>query len=206
MIWREKRVLLIVLAVLLAANAIFFFTYRVRYQSRLDDLDARMAQAEGQLAQARGARIRAEETYRGYKRTEADVATIYNQYWATQSERLTTMIAEVKKLTVAASLIPSSTGYGRHEVAAKVLTRRDRANQPRSENTMGATEVGITFGVTGSYEQVRRLINLLELSRQFIIIEQIGLSEGEGGKVSFNLNLKTLFRDDENPRAANNRL
>ena len=35
MIWREKRVLLIVLGVLLAANTVFFFTYRVQYKNRL---------------------------------------------------------------------------------------------------------------------------------------------------------------------------
>src|SRR5205807_1245036 len=40
MIWREKRILLIVLGVLLLANTIFFFTYRVQYVSRLEDLDA----------------------------------------------------------------------------------------------------------------------------------------------------------------------
>src|SRR5438874_2592741 len=32
MIWREKRILLIVLGLLLAANTVFFFTYRVRYE------------------------------------------------------------------------------------------------------------------------------------------------------------------------------
>ena len=31
MIWREHRILLIVLGVLFIANAIFFFTYRVQY-------------------------------------------------------------------------------------------------------------------------------------------------------------------------------
>jgi len=49
MIWRERRTLLIVLGLLLAANTIFFFTYRVQYEQRLRDLDTRTAQMEDHL-------------------------------------------------------------------------------------------------------------------------------------------------------------
>jgi hypothetical protein len=209
MIWREKRVLLIVLGVLLAANAIFFLTYRVRYASRLQDMDERLAQAEAGLAQARASRVRAEQSYRSYMQVEADVKKIYDEYWATQSERLTAMISEVKRLTVASSLVPSSIGFVRTEVEAQKITRRAPGSTAagRLENvSIGATEVGIQFGVEGTYEQVRRLINLLELSRQFVIIDQIGLATGDGQTLRFNLNVKTLFRDDEKARAANNRL
>jgi hypothetical protein len=210
MIWREKRVLLIILGILLAANAVFFLTYRVRYQSRLQDMDERLADAEAQLAQARASRVRVEQSYRSYKQTEADVKKIYDEYWATQSQRLTAMIAEVKRLTVASSLVPSSIGFARTEVEVQRLTRagaqsNDPARQRRNES-IGATEVGIQFGVEGTYEQVRRLINLLELSRQFVIIDQIGLAAGEGQNLRFNLNVKTLFRDDEKLRAASDRL
>lgn len=204
MIWREKRVLLIILGLLLAANTIFFFTYRVRYQARLTDLDDRMAQAEGQLEQARSARIRVEQAYRGYKQTEADVAKIYDEYWATQAERLTAMIAEVKRLTVASSLVPTAIGFAESPVKVKIAS--DRQNRRGKNESIGATEVGITFGVQGTYEQVRRLINLLELSRQFVIIDQIGLTSSDGQTLQFNLHVKTLFRDDESARAANDRL
>jgi hypothetical protein len=198
MIWREKRVLLIVLGVLLFANIVFFFTYRVQYQSRLKALDDRLAQAEGQLEQARTARIRAEQTYRSYKQIETDVDRIYNKHWATQSERLTAMIAEVKRLTVASSLIPTTVNYAQNTIATKRITRS--ATRRVQRETIGATEVGITFGVQGTYEQVRRLINLLELSDQFVIISQIGLSAREGQVLDLNLLVKTLFREDD-PRA-----
>lgn len=201
MIWREKRVLLIVLGVLLLANVVFFFTYRVRYQSRLDDLDQRMEQAETRLADARTVRVRAEQTYRGYKQIEADVRKIYDEHWATQEERLTAMIAEVKRLTVASSLVPASVSYTAKEVKT---TGPDVTS--RSRRGVGATEVGIQFGVAGTYEQVRRLINLLELSRQFVIIDALTLAQAEGQNLNFALNVKTLFRDDEKTRAANNRL
>ncbi|HEX6178536.1 MAG TPA: hypothetical protein VF057_09250, partial [Thermoanaerobaculia bacterium] len=72
MIWREKRVVLIVLALLLAANAFFFFTYRVQYQSRLDALDERLAQVQGEYEQVRTSRIRGEQTFQSYRKVEND--------------------------------------------------------------------------------------------------------------------------------------
>lgn len=201
MIWREKRVLLIVLAVLLAANAVFFLTYRVRYQSRLTDMDERLAQAETTLNRARSARIRAEQQYRSYKQVEADVAKIYNEYWGTRAERLTPMIGEVKRLTVASSLVPQTISFTETKVSVKTTAERRVKKAP-----IGANEVGIQFGVTGTYEQVRRLINLLELSRQFVIIDQIGLAAQEGQTLNFNIQVKTLFRDEDEPAVADKRL
>lgn len=202
MIWKEKRILLIILGVLLIANVIFFFTYRVQYQSRLTDLDERLAAAESQLAQTRAARVKSEQTYRSYKQIEADVTRIYDEYWGTQSQRLTAMIAEVKRLTVASSLVPTTIAFTSSEVKGAA------AGQRRKSDPIGATEVGISFGVEGTYEQIRRLINLLELSRQFVIVNQIGITAREGSNLAFNLNVKTLFRDDTAPKrgAANNRL
>ena len=195
MIWREKRVLLIVLGVLLLANFVFFFTYRVQYHSRLQSLDDRLAQAEGQLEQARNARIRAEQTYRSYKQIEIDVERIYNQHWATQSERLTAMIAEVKRLTVASSLVPKTIIFNQSNVLVKKAAVDAQRRVKRA--SIGATEVSITFGVQGTYEQVRRLINLLELSHQFVIINQISLSARDGQTLDLNLLVKTLFREDD---------
>ena len=205
MIWREKRVLLIVLGVLLAANLVFFFTYRVQYQSRLTALDERLAQAETSLQQARSARIRAEQTYRSYKQIETDVDRIYNEHWATQSERLTAMIAEVKRLTVASSLVPSAISFSEAEAKTGSTATTPTPRRGRGES-IGATEVGIAFGVEGTYQHVRRLINLLELSRQFVIIDQIGLAARDGEHLPFNLQLKTLFRDDQKARAGSRRL
>ena len=204
MIWKEKRILLIILGIVLLANVIFFFTYRVQYQSRLTDLDDRLTAAENQLEQTRAARVKAEQTYRSYKQIETDVARIYDEYWGTQSQRLTAMISEVKRLTVASSLVPTTISFTSSDVAVKTAgPGRARKNAP-----VGATEVGISFGVEGTYEQIRRLINLLELSRQFVIVNEIGLSAREGNNLSFDLHVKTLFRDDTatKPGAANNRL
>jgi F0F1-type ATP synthase membrane subunit b/b' len=98
MIWREKRILLIVLGLLLLANTIFFFTYRVQYVSRLQDLDARQEQTAARLDQARHARVTAEQQLAAYRKVQSDLQVLYNERWSTAMQRLTALIDEVKKL------------------------------------------------------------------------------------------------------------
>jgi hypothetical protein len=195
MIWREKRVLLIILGLVLAANTAFFFTYRVRYQSRLDELDARLVQVQGELEAARNARVRAEQTFQSYRKVENDVLLVFNEHWATQPERFTKMFAEVTRLAMASSLTPASYNFQRGDVK--------RVSAGNRRETLGATEVGISFGVQGTYAQARRLINLLELSRQFVIIEAISLASTDGEVLSLDLRLKTIFRDEQSGVAQN---
>jgi hypothetical protein len=190
MIWRERRVLLIILGLLLLANAFYFFTYRVSYQSRLQDREEELAQKEAELDQAHTARLTAERTYQSYRQIERDVKQIYDEHWATQTERLTLLIAEVKRLAEASSMTPAAYGFSRVAVS-------DADPGHRKRLAIGATEVGITFSVEGTYEQVRRLINLLELSRQFVIIDRISLAAREGQTLTLDLGLKTLFRDEK---------
>ena len=205
MIWREKRVLLIVLGLLLLANTVFFFTYRVQYVSRLQDLDSRQEQAQAQLDQARNASITAEQQLAAYKKVQADLQVLYNERWSTPMQRLTALIDEVKRLAAASHLQPPSYAFTTTE--SKPLIG---ATGPSTKGSIGTTTVGIAFTVQGTYEQVRRLINLLELSDQFVIIDGISLaSDGSGSDktLTLNIRLKTLFRDVRtNAPAANRQL
>ena len=189
MIWREKSLLLVVLGVLLAANTLFFFTYRVQYENRLQDLDQRLADSKTRLDQARAARIAAERRYQTYRKIQGDVQEVYNDRWATQAERLAPLITEIKRLAVASQLVPQSYSFSKN---SEVGTN--------SGESTGAIAVGISYGVTGNYNQVRRLINLLELSQQFVIIDQISISSQEDKGLTLNLHLKTLFRDTQQPK------
>jgi hypothetical protein len=181
--WREKRILLAVLGVLLAANTLFFFTYRLQYEQRLKDLDDRRDQADSRLSQQRAARVLAERRLVAYRNTSKDVQDIYTHQWATEDQRLTALISEVKRLAIASELIPKSISYTR------VTAQQSKALRTNAET------VTISFSVQGNYQQVRRLINLFELSRQFIIIDQIGLGSATEQNLTLNLQLKTLFRD-----------
>lgn len=187
MIWREKRILLIVLGLLLLANTLFFFTYRVQYVSRLQDLEATKEQAQGRLDQARLARVTAEQQLAAYKKIQNDLQVLYDERWATPMQRLTTLIDEVKKLSAASHLEPPS-----------YVFTSSGTKTANVKGSVGTTTVGITYTVQGTYEQVRRLINLLELSDQFVIIDGISLvSSGVAADktLTLNIRLKTLFRD-----------
>ncbi len=180
--WREKRFLLAVLGLLLAANTIFFFTYRLQYEERLKDLADRRDQAQARLNVQHTARLQAERRLVAYRSISHDVQDIYARQWSTENERLTALIGEVKRLAVASELVPKSISYA-----------REQGKDPKAR--IAAETVTISFSVQGNYQQVRRLINLLELSRQFIIINQITLASAQDQLLTLNLQLKTLFRD-----------
>lgn len=200
MIWREKRVLLLVLAALLLGNVVFFLTYRVQYQSRLDEMDERLAQVEGELNKTRRSRADAEAKVLSYRKVERDVALVFDEHWSTRPRRLTRLISEIKRLADASNAIPRTYSFAQLEEAKAV------ASGPRGRDVaLGANEVSITYSVDASYDQIRRMINLLELSQQFVIIEGVSLSAADQNRLNLNLRLKTLFRDDD-PAAAANRL
>jgi hypothetical protein len=192
MIWREKRILLIVLGLLLLANTIFFFTYRVQYVSRLQDLDARQEQSTARLDQARHARITTEQQLAAYKKVQSDLQVLYNERWSTALQRLTALIDEVRRLAAASHLEPPSYQFTSGETKNSSIVSN-------TKGSIGTTTVEISFNVQGTYEQARRLINLLELSDQFVIIDGISLASNPttlGDKtLTLNIRLKTLFRD-----------
>jgi hypothetical protein len=193
MIWREKRILLSVLGLLLLANTVFFFTYRVQYVSRLEDLDLSKEQSQAQLEQARNARIAAEQQLAAYRKVQSDLQVLYNERWSTPPQRLTALIDEVKKLAAASHLEPPSYQFTAGEPKSAPATTSG------TKGAIGTTTVEIAFAVQGTYEQVRRLINLLELSDQFVIIDGISLAASgatpNDKTLMLNIRLKTLFRD-----------
>jgi hypothetical protein len=190
-IWREKRVLLIILGLLLAANTVFFFTYRVQYENRLRDLDDRLEQAKEGFDAAKRSRVAAEQQLAAYRKTQSDVHQVLETRWATKEERLTALIIEVYRLADRSGFSPGS--YSFSQTATQGTGSASRR--------IGATQVGIAFTVQGTYQQVRRLINYLELSPQFVIIDQISLSSMAGQNLTLNLHVKTLFRDTSAPPA-----
>jgi len=186
MIWRENRVLLAILAALLVANAIFFFTYRVQYESRLRALDDKLKSTEDQLQRARNKRMSAEQQLASYRKAQTDLQMLYNNRWATEAQRLTALIHEVKRLGTLTQLDPNAMNFSRVQ---------DREVQ--RSGGIGTNTVVITFTVHGSYQQIRRLINAIELSNQFVIIDAINLATGGGAdsNLTLNLRLKTVFRE-----------
>jgi hypothetical protein len=196
MIWREKSTLLTVLGIVLLANTIFFFTYRVQYQSRIESLNTRLTDANQELDQSRNASARATRTFQSYRQVEKDVQNVYDEHWSTERKRLTMLIGEVQHLATVCNLAPPAYSFDKRVV-------KSENTGGRRVQSLGANEVGISFTVQGTYQQIRRLINLLELSRQFVIIDSIGLTAADADKLTLTLHLKTLFREESADTASN---
>jgi hypothetical protein len=194
MIWREKRVWLIALALALLADVFVFVTYRVQFQKRIDDVNERQKEATLRLSQAEAARLSAQDTYRRYLKVQSDLEALYDTKWATQDERLIPWINEVKRLAEASQLVPKVLNFTKDEAKDK-----DSDSTAASKGkSVAAKTVTISYSVEGNYQQVRRLLNALELSDQFVIIDTLSVTGGATpNALTVNLRLKTLFREPE---------
>jgi hypothetical protein len=122
---------------------------------------------------------------------QSDLQQLYNERWSTAMQRLTALIDEVKRLAAASHLEPPSYTFTSGETKNSTIVSN-------TKGSIGTTTVEIAFNVQGTYEQVRRLINLLELSDQFVIIDGISLATSGASTdktLTLNIRLKTLFRD-----------
>src|SRR5205085_2489395 len=118
---------------------------------------------------------------------------IYDDEWSTQNARLTPFIGEVMRLVTLSQLVPKS--YSFAGTPSKGVAKTAGAN---------AVEVSIAFPVEGTYQQIRRLINLLEVSDQFIIVDQVTLGSENGDKLNVTVRVKTLFRGPSGPPKTSN--
>lgn len=190
MIWKERKWLVAGLGLLLLVNVVFFITYRVRYENRIKSLDGDLEVARQELRTVTQKREEAERLLGSVDETREDLLQVYDQWWSTRPERLAPMIVELQSLAEKSGLNPPSRNYGWSETSGE-----------GGANTqgVGAESLVVSFRVEGTYEQIRNLINLIELSPHFVIIEEIGLANAAdaGRTLSMTLKLKTLFRAEE---------
>ncbi len=111
------------------------------------------------------------------------IRVLYTERLSTQSERLTQSIAELRQLARQSGLVP------------------DRVSYPeQSIGDFGLVQKSFVFSVSGSYAELRRLINTLELTESFLTLEEIRLgSGGESEELRVSLRLSTLFTNEADP-------
>lgn len=181
-IWRERPWTWAVPALFLAVNLLAFGVYRARYAGGVEklaeeyDRDAEvLAQLQESVSQAEGLLTRAE-------RQQEEIDLLYETHFATEPERFTDLLREVRSLARTAGLDPGTFTYPEEELEDVSLVERR-----------------VNFSVEGTYEQLRTLLNLLELSDQFVSLQEValgGTSTGASSPVlSVNLSLTTYFID-----------
>jgi Tfp pilus assembly protein PilO len=175
------------LVFLIALGGLLF--YRLAYA---DEARAGGRQIERRATEVEGLTEQRERTERLVERLRVNQQRIdqfRRERLATEAERLTQVIAEVKKLARRAGVEPSSIRYPEERLQGVGLTRRS-----------------IVFSVDGDYAGLRRFINFLELSDLFLTLEEVSLSgrSEASSALRISLQVSTLFLDGpwEGPPAA----
>jgi len=176
--WRQGLKLWLPPVVVLALAAALLIAFFAKFADEAEVARTRLERRTQQLEQVRSQRLRAEAVLEQIQASEEGLADFYGRRLSSESEALTRIIAEIKDLCQRAGIPPTALNYERQTIEGQDLARRT-----------------ITFAVDGTYVQLRQLINLLELSDSFLILDQISLrgNDVEGSPLRISLRLSTLF-------------
>lgn len=181
-IWRRHlRGWLPPLVVFFLALAALLF-YRLVFAGEARAGGRQLERRATEVARLTQQRERAEKLVERLRLNQQRIDEFRSQRLATEAERLTQVIAEVKDLARRASVEPSSIRYPEERLQKVGLTRRS-----------------IVFSVDGDYGGLRRFINFLELSDLFLTLEEVSLSgrsSGGSSKLRISLQISTLFLDE----------
>lgn len=182
-LWRDSlRVWLPALIFFLIAAAALG-VYRLRFASEAEVSERSVERTRRALSALTHDRDQLATDIERIRANRAMLESFYGDRLATESERLTRIIAEVKDLAQRSGLEPLAIRYPEEAIEGFGLRRR-----------------AFEFGVKGTYNDLRELINLLELSDSFLTLEQVTLVEsGGGGPLGIELRLSTLFATEDAP-------
>ncbi len=185
--FRERTRLWVPALAFLVLNLVFLGTYQLVFAGRVSAVQQRLEASQLELAHIEKQEAELRKAQSDAKRTEQEVDDFYSKRLGTESERLTKIIAEVKGLAKRAGLEPTAISYPEQAFEDYGLAKRS-----------------IVFGVRGTYDDLRQLVNLLELSNSFLILEEVSLSESggmarQGDQLQINLRISTWFAEGPAP-------
>ncbi|HUP24911.1 MAG TPA: hypothetical protein VNB06_18480 [Thermoanaerobaculia bacterium] len=160
---------------LLVVGAVGLAAYQVAFADRVGALRAEVERESGELDRLLEQRAELEELVTRAERSRDGVHELYELHFATESERLTSFIREIKELAERSGLNPTSISYPEQAL-----------------EDFGLIERAIVFSVDGTYRELRQFVNFLELSDSFVILRSIQL-RGGSNQLALNLQLATLF-------------
>lgn len=178
-IWRRRLAVWVPALVFFAANLALFSTYRLVYAGRVESLRGSLEERQERRAEL-GERSR--ELTRLVARARASrvgMDELYRERLSTERGRFTAVTAEIRDLARRAGLEPSAMSYPTEQIEGYGLSKRY-----------------FTFNVQGTYLELRRFVNFLELTPSFVTLEEVALSGGEGARLGIRLRLSTLFADE----------
>jgi Tfp pilus assembly protein PilO len=186
-IWRQRLWVWLPALLFFLANAVAFSVYRLGYAGDVADLEDELDRQERQIGQLREQRTELETLVARVRTNDLQVRQLYSEYLATRRQAVTQVTTEFRRLARQAGLLPGSVSFDEEEIESYGLVRRS-----------------FSYTVEGTYAELRKFINLLELSPSFLTIEEISVAGGadEGPELKIDLTLSTLFARDPDAAAA----
>ena len=186
-ILREKRVIVLPLAVALVVNLVIGLLVVLPMSERMAQATAREQAAVQELIAAQRDFTTATATLRDKTRAEADLKTFY-------AEVLPGDMAGARRATYVhlADLAK--------DAELQYQRRQEEPREPKAGDQGGPvsrlTRFDITMVLKGHYESVRQFIRDVEASDRFIVIDNVGISEGAeaGQPLVLTVELSTYYR------------
>jgi Tfp pilus assembly protein PilO len=182
-IWRQRLWVWLPAAVFFLANVVAFGVYRLGYAGDVQSLERSFDDRRAELSDVEGRRREIERLIGGARLNRQRITQLYEERFSTRRRRLTGVTAEVKKLATQAGLEPRDLTYPEETIEDYGLVKRS-----------------FVFGVEGTYLELRKFVNLLEVTDSFLTLEEVNLTGGsEGPELHISLSLSTLFSREDAP-------
>jgi Tfp pilus assembly protein PilO len=183
-VFQEHRRLIVPLAIALVVNALLYAFVVYPLSQRVANIAERDAAAERTLAAARSENQSAANTLTGKDKAAQELARFYKDVLPTDlaaARRLThARVPQIgKQFDVAFySATVSPPGRARESTLVRYTTKLEMA---------------------GRYQDIRRFIHQLETAPEFVVIDDVSLSEeyDEGGELEMALQLSTYYQAAE---------
>jgi len=174
--WRARLPLLAVLLAIVAVNAAVLISYRSLVSARLGALTRERDTLATQVEATHESARKASEAAVQLEELESRLGVFYGETLGPRKERLAPLIEEIHAITKKAGFRVESWSYSEQELD-------------------GAEAISIRFGVSGRYEDIKRLLGVLESSQRFLVLEGVGvgIEEAEPDLLHVNLTVNHYF-------------
>lgn len=159
-IWRQRLWVWATALAFVALNGIGLLVYLFAYSDRVKTLELDLRDQGKRQAEVHAAHLHSEDLLRQARVNRERILQLYDEHFSTRRRRLTGVTAEVKDLAGRAGLVPRSITYPEEQIQQYGLIKRS-----------------FIFSVDGTYADLRKFINLLELSDSFLTLEDVALAE-----------------------------
>jgi Tfp pilus assembly protein PilO len=178
---QEHRTSILAVGIALAANVLVYALVVYPMADRVANIERTSQEAQNDLRTARGEYERANGMLTGKDKAAQELSTFYSTVLPkgfVGARRLTTL----KLLQLARQNDLDAGGLSAQPVVSADSTLR---------------QLRLQMDLAGSYANMRSFIHQLEVSPDFVVIDNISLREGadDGGTLVVNLELSTYYRD-----------